>query len=179
MKITAVFVITLIGGSIAFSQATTVTNSDLEKFRSKRLAAEQDLRDNYAKLGFPSPEELEKQRQQDLNDRLALADKLRKERLERERIEAERQRLALQYVPVTQPVVVVVGQDSGGYLNGYWLVGHRRFPWRSRFPHRGPSIGWRATGGGIIYEPGGSSFVQTGPVVRAPQRPIVRWQTPR
>ena len=46
---------------LAVSQTKTVTNSDLEQFRQKRLEAERDYRENYEKLGFPSPEELERQ----------------------------------------------------------------------------------------------------------------------
>jgi hypothetical protein len=40
-----------------FSQNKTVTNADLEKYKQKRLAAQKELRENYAELGFASPEE--------------------------------------------------------------------------------------------------------------------------
>ena len=74
-----VFSLSLVG----FGQNRTVTarrnvtNSDLETFRQKRLDAERDYRENYERMGFPSPEELAKQRDDDMADRLQLADQLR------------------------------------------------------------------------------------------------------
>lgn len=38
----------------------TVTNADLEKYRQTRQKAEADYRENYKKLGMPSPEELQR-----------------------------------------------------------------------------------------------------------------------
>ena len=64
MKKRLVFVLCSIFIAVGFVSAQTarrtVTNADLEKFRQKRLAAEQNYRDNYERLGFPSPEELQK-----------------------------------------------------------------------------------------------------------------------
>ena len=76
------------------AQVRTVTNADLEKFRQKRLQAEQEYRDNYERWGFPSPEELDRQREQDRVDNEALAEKLRENRLEREKLALDRARLA-------------------------------------------------------------------------------------
>ena len=67
---------------LTFAQTKTITNADLESFRQKRLAAEKDLRENYEKLGFPSPAELEKQMEQSRIEREELAARLE---LERER----------------------------------------------------------------------------------------------
>lgn len=72
----------------AFAQSKTVTNADLEKFRQSRLEAEKDYRENYAKLGFPSPQELEKQIAEDKRAMETLAARLQAERLERERAAA-------------------------------------------------------------------------------------------
>lgn len=77
----------------AVAQNRTVTNSDLEKFRQKRLEAERDYRENYARLGFPSPEELEKQIEQDRRERSELSARLRAENLERERLNLQRQQI--------------------------------------------------------------------------------------
>jgi TolA-binding protein len=74
--------------AVALAQTKTVTNADLEKFRQKRLEAERDYRENYAKLGFPSPQELEKQIAEEQRELGELSDRLRAERLERERTEA-------------------------------------------------------------------------------------------
>ena len=52
--------------AIGIGQVRTVTNSTLQKFQEKRLAAERDYRDNYARMGFPSPEELDRQRDTDI-----------------------------------------------------------------------------------------------------------------
>jgi hypothetical protein len=65
--------------SCVYAQSKTVTNADLEKYRSKRIAAEKDLRDNYEKLGFPSPEELEKMNRESRLERAALDRRLREE----------------------------------------------------------------------------------------------------
>jgi len=157
----------------ASAQTKTVTNKDLEKFKTKRIAAEKELRENYAQLGFPSPEELEKQNVQSAKERFALFEKLQAERLERERIEAERQRIIYESNLRNQPYVIVEREDSNGYLVGYSIRGNRREPWRSHQPFRGNSIGWRATGGGVIYEPGGSSYIRT-PILM-PQRPVATW----
>ena len=69
-------------------QAKTVTNIDLEKFRAARLEAERDYAENYEKLGFPSPQELKKQIEEDGRRLRELSARLRAERLEREKTEA-------------------------------------------------------------------------------------------
>src|SRR6478672_8784122 len=67
----------------------SVTNTDLDRFKQKRLAAEREYRENYAQMGFPSPEELDRQNEQSRAEREELSAKLRVERLERERIAAD------------------------------------------------------------------------------------------
>ncbi len=71
-----------------FSQSRTVTNTDLEKYKQKRLKAEKDYNDNYARMGFPSPEELQKQVEKNRVEREALAARLAAERLRQEQAEA-------------------------------------------------------------------------------------------
>lgn len=144
------------------SAQATVTNADLEKFRQKRLAAEKELRENYAKLGFPSPEELERQNAESARERDELSARLERERLERERIAAEYRAQANQ--PGT---VVVVAEQSPRreYFYGYGYGYGYRSPYdryRRVFRHRGTQVIWRAGPGGVIYEPGGrSSFIYT------------------
>ncbi len=70
--------------TIVFAQTKTITNADLDKFKQKRLQAEKELRENYRELGFPSPEELEKQNERSTKELFALSKELRAERLERE-----------------------------------------------------------------------------------------------
>jgi hypothetical protein len=72
----------------ALAQTKTVTNSDLEKFREKRLAAEKDYRENYAKLGFPSPQELARRIAEDERRLQETSARLEAERTARERADA-------------------------------------------------------------------------------------------
>lgn len=72
-----------------FAQTKTVTNLDLEKYKQARLNAERDLRENYKELGFPSPEQLEKQKEQSRKDLSLLSQRLREERLAREALQME------------------------------------------------------------------------------------------
>lgn len=64
MKYLLISALIFVATSFVFAQTKTVTNGDLEKFKQKRLKAEKDYRENYEKLGFPSPEELERQSEQ-------------------------------------------------------------------------------------------------------------------
>ena len=105
--------IILTGVMCAVAQSRTVTNSDLEKYRQQRLDAEADLRENYAKLGFPSPQELDRRREQSRVETERLAAKLREERLARERLDAERQAIE------QQTEYVFVERDSA-YVDPYY-----------------------------------------------------------
>jgi hypothetical protein len=94
MKVRLLFILTLISitaFSAAAQQRRAVTNDNLEKYRQKRVAAERDLRENYERLGFPSPEELDRQIEQSRAERSELAERLRAENLERERLNLDRQ----------------------------------------------------------------------------------------
>ncbi len=117
MKKRAIFVLALVFGisSFAFAQSKTVTNATLEKFRQKRLQAEWDLRQNYREMGFPSPEEMERQDEESRIRRSELSQKLREERLARESMQMERERLNLerQYIQMNN------GQDNSVPANNY------------------------------------------------------------
>lgn len=73
----------------------TVTDIDLESYRQKRLEGERDYKKNYERMGFPSPEELDRQRDADMVVRLQLSGQLRQARLELERMQLERERLQI------------------------------------------------------------------------------------
>jgi len=77
-------------GSVV-GQTRTVTNADLEKFRQERLKNEKDYRENYARLGFPSPEELQRRYEQSSKETSELAAKFRADERERQRLERSRQ----------------------------------------------------------------------------------------
>jgi Skp family chaperone for outer membrane proteins len=74
----------------ASAQTKTVTNSDLEQFRQKRLQAEREYSDNYEKLGFPSPQELKRRNEESEKELRELSSRLLKERVEVEQNEAVR-----------------------------------------------------------------------------------------
>ncbi len=95
-KLLFILILSFITTLTVTAQTRTVTNDDLEKFRQNRLAAERELRENYERLGFPSPAELEKQIEQSNRERSELAERLRAENLEIERLNLERQRAAIE-----------------------------------------------------------------------------------
>ena len=143
-----VFGLAMVGVEIS-AQARVITNADLEKYRLERLAAERDLRENYERLGFASPEEMEKERKQNEQEREAL---LRQIIADREAIKVREQQR------VTAPSynfspVVVYRNDGQPYVYGvspYYVPHYRQRPIRGN-----PGIMYRATPGGVIYEPSG------------------------
>lgn len=166
-RIPAIF--TLFLGVVVFSNAQApVTNADLEKFRAKRVAAEEELKQKYAELGFPGPAELERQRNRDYWDKIEFGEKLQAQRADREKLEAERaerERLvriaaeaSIAAAAAQQKEVVVERQDNTGYQYGYYILGNRRFPWRSPYPYYYPyptgSGTYRVGGGMVMSRPG-------------------------
>lgn len=128
MKIRVLFLVFIIitATGAVFAQAKTVTNDDLSKYKQERIKAEAELRNNYAKLGFPSPEERERRDAQSVKDTVELSARLRNERLERERIDAQNAANA-QYsaalLRAIQPQNTVEYSSQsyfGGYYNSWW-----------------------------------------------------------
>lgn len=120
------FVMMFLSG-FAVAQTKTVTGSDLAKFRDKRLKAERDYRENYLRLGFPSPEELERRRAADIKETEQLSNRIRNERIARE---AEMFRFYLlwqQLNPVPNPTYFFVANPNYG---GFFF--HRRVRFRPR-----------------------------------------------
>ena len=140
---------------IGFGQTRTVTNFELEKYQQRRIAAEEEYRDNYKRLGLPSPEELDKQRDEDLKAKIALADQLRQARLEKERLDLERRSLDIQASQQAEDSIVYEsdGYYGGAYLGGYSTYGGRirngRF--RGRIYNQGG--GYRVTPFQVIPQP--------------------------
>jgi len=176
-RIVSIFVLIVCAAAYANAQAKpAVTNADLEKYRAKRVAAEQELNQRYAEMGFRSPVELERQRNRDYWDKIEFAEKLQAQRVEQEKIaaeRAERERLVRIAAEATiaaaaaeRENVVVERQDNSGYLWGYYVYGNQRYPWRSPYPY-GTTTTYRTGGGMVVVQPG----VQ---VPTYPQRP--RWR---
>jgi hypothetical protein len=70
--------------SVPAQQTKTVTNEDLEKFRRQRVEAEREYRENYKRLGLPSPEEIEQQNEQKRRELEELSYQLQTQRLQNE-----------------------------------------------------------------------------------------------
>lgn len=148
-KIAVVFGVVFALSVVATAQVT-VTNFELEKFKKQRLAAEKDYRENYERMGFPSPEELAAQRERDLEFQIAFSQQLRQARLERERVENEREALAVNAELLAEErrarAETQVEHETntyyygGGYGNGY--------PWWRNYPRR-----WPRNGGGVVIIP--------------------------
>ncbi|MEQ1923222.1 MAG: hypothetical protein ABL952_12010 [Pyrinomonadaceae bacterium] len=128
MKIRVLFLVFIIitATGAAFAQSKTVTNDDLSKYKQERVKAEAELRNNYAKLGFPSPEERARRDAESVKETVELSARLRNERLERERIDAQNAANA-QYsaalLRAIQPQNTVEHYSPsyfGGYYNGWW-----------------------------------------------------------
>lgn len=152
-----VFVVAACALSV-FTQGRTVTNADLEVYRQARLKAEADLRDNYIRLGFRSPEERARRDAESARQLEQVSARLRAERLEMDRLEAEREaaRLAASQRAVT--IETVEPLETGGY---FWFQGRR---YRRPLPARSSVQSGYFAGG---------QFWPTGPTTR-PRPMIVR-----
>ena len=123
-KAAVVFGLVISLTAIGFAQVRTITNATLDKFTQKRLAADRDYRDNYARMGFPSPEELDRQRDEDMRARLELADQLRQARLEKERLELEQRRLNVEAFMIDSQIETDrTSGFYGGYYGGFGIGG--------------------------------------------------------
>lgn len=145
----------LFGAKVVSAQNKTVTNADLERFREQRLKAEREYRENYLRLGMPSPEELEERRQADMARAIAIGERLRRERIEREMREAEISAIANMRTDQGQNIQSVILRD-GAYAVGYiYGNGYRGRYRRHHWTGNRQQVYWRAAGGMVIWEPGG------------------------
>lgn len=124
----------------AAAQTRTVTNNDLDKYRTARLRAERELAVNYREMGFPSPEELEKQAARSKVERARLARSLRAARLERERLETERLKTIAELEASSrssdsQTVILDGGIPIyySGLVPTYLYYGSKYFPYKDRY----------------------------------------------
>jgi len=86
-----ILLLTFISCVSVIAQRKSITNADLEKFKEKRLQAEKDYRENYEKLGMPSPEELDRRAEQKRIEYAEAAARFRTERLRDEQYRADRE----------------------------------------------------------------------------------------
>jgi hypothetical protein len=113
----------IIFANVVSAQTKTVTNADLEKFRQKRVQSETEYRENYQKRGLPSPEELDKRREQNGKALAELSERLGKERMEREEKQQEEEYRQAQYRLYLRNYASQYNQ--GAYNgNGYYPLGY-------------------------------------------------------
>lgn len=140
-KSTLIFGLVFSLAAVSFAQVRTITNSTLERIQGKRLAAERDYRDNYERMGFPSPEELDRQRESDMDARVELAEQLRRARLEKERLDLERRSLDIEANRFdAEAEATQFGGVYGGYIGGFgggFSSRDRHGRFRGYFPTRG------------------------------------------
>ncbi len=131
MRTSILFLIAILACTAA-AQTKTVTNADLAKFAEKRIKAEREYRENYERLGMPSPEELDRMNTADAKEREELSRRLRAERLRQESIDAQREAAAA----MRRPVTVYVEQRGGGYYSTYPYFYGGGYYYPSRRRHR-------------------------------------------
>jgi hypothetical protein len=113
--------------ALAFSvsaQTRSVTNGSLEAYKQDRLKNEREYRENYERLGLPSPEEIGRRHEQSAKELAELSSKLRAEELERERASSQRVTV-LRY---RQPVIVGVVDNT--VYSYFWR--NRGYHWMPR-----------------------------------------------
>lgn len=153
-KLSIIFCLAAITASAAIAQTKVVTNADLANYRTERLRAERELRENYARLGFASPEEMAKREAESREQMFDLSAKLRRDRLEREARRAEEQQRA---APLVVPIFQAPQTTETMIVGGYWYPINN---WRRPFPWRYQQPGYFA----------GGQFWPTGP--RTPSAPM-------
>lgn len=116
------FVLICLAATVCVSaQTRTVTNVDLEKYRQQRLQADREYRENYARLGLPSPDEIDRRLEERRNEMEKLSDKLRVERLAQERLDASLEQQRSQLVYGSTPNYYTPEYDGGFLSSGYGI----------------------------------------------------------
>jgi len=101
------------------NSARTITNADLEKYRQARIKSDEEYRQNYEKLGLPSPEELER-REAEREKRLSeFSLQLQAERRQQEYFKA----LA---AAQAEPQIIYLN-SQGNYQSGFYPLGYTPF----------------------------------------------------
>lgn len=162
-KLFFVFCFIAATAAICVGQGRTVTNIDLEKYRQDRIKAETDLRVNYARLGFQSPDERARRNAQAAKEAEELSARLKREELELERLDAERtaaENRAAQYYYRNPRQTQIQPQFYDSGYTYYWWNGRRYRTPRANFSYQQPG-----------YFAGGM-FIPTGP--STPPQPLFR-----
>ena len=178
MRIAFLLCFSLAAVVLTAAQRPTVTNADLAKYEQARVKAEKDLRENYVKLGFPSPEERARRDAADATERAELVARLRHERMTRERAAAEVAALSVQQARYDAYIRSLSydrqpRENYSSYLSYGYGRGFRRVIPQAYAP------AWRADASGVVYEPGGRSSNIWSPVIKPVVWPVFqpkRWR---
>jgi hypothetical protein len=135
-----IFCLIFVSAAAVSAQSRVVTNADLASYKTERIAAERELRENYERLGFASPEVIAKREAESREQMFDLSAKLRRDRLDREARRAEAQRVA---VPLSVPIFETQQQTDTMIVGGYW---YPRYNWRRPFPRQYQQPGYYAGG---------------------------------
>jgi len=144
------------------AQTKTVTNASLEKYRQARVKAEKEYRENYERLGMPSPEEINRREAERRRETAELSARLRAEQAERAQFDLIRQQneaVNRQNYYQNRQVVQPVYQNGFGFgfpSYGFYNYNNVQRPPHQNYPrYDNPARFW--------------SFTEIRPV---PQRPI-------
>jgi len=197
MRKFAIVILSLTAAVSALAQTKTVTNADLEKYRKERVENEKKLKERYAELGFPSPEEIERQNAERRAAMEEYSDELRERRqMSQNDIVAQANALRLQIASVDAQINYLRRQNRYSsnqnfvYSYGYTSYGARggrsafpklnqfppRVPFKQRYATIAPSTQIRAnptirgvrTGGSRFNYGGGRGFYRGGYAAFAP-----------
>src|SRR5688572_18017273 len=138
MKKFAITILILTAAVSLCGQTKTVTNADLEKYRQTRLESERQLKEKYAELGFPSPEQLEKQKAERRREMEQYSDELRQRRIQREIIAQTSEQIAQRVAELN-------------YLSDQGVFGGQAFVYSYGFPFYGyPPFGFHGKGRSVL-----------------------------
>lgn len=125
MKILFFVCILVSAATVAAAQTKVVTNDDLAKYRTVRIKAEAELRENYAKLGFSSPEERAKRNERSIKELAETSARIRAEKAARQREDAEKRAVEYYVATPRTEIVVINGRPNYHYGGYYWSVPRR------------------------------------------------------
>ncbi|MBK8147228.1 MAG: hypothetical protein IPK58_03155 [Acidobacteria bacterium] len=126
-------ILILIAVIAAGAQTRTVTNSDLEKFRRERIKAEDEYRQNYARRGMPSPEELARIRELKQRELVEFSERLREQRLANEAEIIDRANLVRSQLASVDSQINYLRGIRGSSMSqpvSYWSYAYQDFGYR-------------------------------------------------
>ncbi len=143
MKKFVILILSLTTALSTFAQTKTITNADLEKFRQQRVESEKKLKERYAEMGFPSPEQIERQNAERRAELEEYADYLREQKIQSQNdIIAQANILRSQIAAVDAQINYLRRQGSTYYSSPFiYSYGYAPFGFRgNHFSPRNQSL---------------------------------------